>query len=364
MVFKAIKYAAVFSVIAAGGCADGGPSAENTSTKTKQAAMTPSAYPAFGRIVALQPNLSDYISLDAKVEKLAEGFWWSEGPTWNAATNQLYFTDVPQNKMFTWSEKDGLQTFLDPSGVNPASLSEEARTHENELGINGTWLMPDNQLLMASHGARSLELLDLETLERSTFIGDYQGKTFNSPNDIFVAQNGDVFFTDPPYGLKLGDSSLQKELKFNGVYRLSASGELSLIDDSLTRPNGVALSPDEQYLYVTNSDTKDSKIMRYAREAQGFEKGQVWLNTQADLDSGLKGNPDGLAVAADGTVYSTGPGGVLVISPEGELLGRIMIGEDPMGKPTANCTLGGPDGKTLYITSQDTLARVRVKSGL
>lgn len=359
-----MRYAAIAGIILVTGCAEIGPSPKPNTPDTKSQPAAKSAYPTFGRIVALKPALANHISLDAKIEKLADGFWWSEGPTWDNARNQLYFTDVPQNKMFTWSETAGLQTLLDPAGVDPASLSQAVKDQENELGINGTWLTADGNLLMASHGARTLEKLDLDTLERETVVEDYEGKQFNSPNDIFTARNGDIYFTDPPYGLKLADESPQKELEFNGVYRLSAAGELSVIDDTLTRPNGVALSPDEQHLYVTNSDAKDSKIMRYTKGPNGFGSGQVWLNTQADLDSGLKGNPDGLAIAADGTVYSTGPGGVLVISPDGTLLGRIMIGDNPMGKPTANCTLGGPDGKTLYITSQDTLARVRVKSGL
>lgn len=361
MTFTAIKYAALAGLVTLGGCQAKAPS-ETPSTLTTQS-ITQDAYPAFGRITALDPAMANHVALNAKVEKLANGFQWSEGPTWDVKRNQLYFTDVPQNKMFTWSERDGLQTLLDPAGVDPTALSKETLLQENELGINGTWLMPNGRLLIASHGARTVERLDLETLKRETLVDNYRGRKFNSPNDIAMAENLDVYFTDPPYGLKAQDISAQKELDFNGVYRMSAAGELSLIDDSLTRPNGIALSPDERYLYVTNSDVKASKIMRYTAGLNGFANGQVWLDTQVDLDSGLKGNPDGLAVAANGTVYSTGPGGVLVISPEGKLLGRIMIGDDPMGKPTANCTLGGPDGQTLYITSQDTLARVRVKSG-
>lgn len=358
-----MRAAALAGVIMLSGCQANRSEASSVQKNSEPAISVAKSYPAFGRITMLDPALENHIALDARVEKLADGFWWSEGPTWDKTRNQLYFTDVPQNKMFTWSEGDGLQTFLDPAGIDPSTLTEEERATENELGLNGTWLTQKGKLLMASHGARALELLDLETLERTSVIDNYQGKRFNAPNDIFTARNGDIYFTDPPYGLKLQDRSPQKELSFNGVYRLNADNELSLIDDSLTRPNGIALSPDEQYLYVTNSDEKRSKIMRYRAGPNGFGDGEVWLNTQADLDGGLKGNPDGLAIAADGTIYSTGPGGVLVISPDGTVLGRIMIGDDPMGKPTANCTLGGPDGKTLYITSQDTLARVRVKSG-
>lgn len=322
------------------------------------------SYPAFGRIVALDPELANHVALEAKVEKLAEGFWWAEGPSWDPLRNQLYFTDVPQNKMFTWSEQDGLKTYLDPSGLDIKSLPEDEQALWREPGVNGTWMTPDGQLLMANHGARGIETLNLETGERDLLIGAYNGQLLNSPNDLALSKSGDIYFTDPPFGLKNLDDSPLKQQPHNGVYRLAADGAVSLIDDSLTRPNGVALSPDEQVLYVTNSDPKASKIMRYTKQDDGsFGQGEVWLDTQGFLDSGLQGNPDGLAVAADGTVYSTGPGGVMVISPDGKLLGRIMVSDDPMGKKTANTTLGGPDGKTLYMTSQDTLARVRVKSG-
>ena len=326
--------------------------------------QTSRAYTAFGRIVALDPAMADHVALDAKVEKLAEGFWWAEGPSWDPVRNQLYFTDVPQNKMFSWSERDGLKTYLDPSGLDLSSLPENEQTLWREPGVNGTWMAPDGSLLLANHGARGIERMNLETGERALLIGEYKGLSLNSPNDLVLSTSGDIYFTDPPFGLKNLDDSPLKEQPHNGVYRLSADGTLKLIDDSLTRPNGVALSPDEQHLYVTNSDPKLSKIMRYTKQPDGrFGQRELWLDTQGFLDSGLQGNPDGLAVAADGTVYSTGPGGVMVISPQGKLLGRIMVGDDPRGKKTANTTLGGPDGKTLYLTSQDTLARVRVKSG-
>jgi gluconolactonase len=329
-----------------------------------QTTQTSEAYPAFGRIVVLHPALADHVAPGAKVEKLAEGFWWSEGPSWDKKRNQLYFTDVPQNKMFVWSEREGLKTFLDPSGIDVSTLPQKVQDETREAGVNGTWMLGDDTLVMANHGKRAIEKLNLETGEREIIVDNFNGNKFTSPNDLVLAKNGDIYFTDPPFGYKGLNDSFMKEIPHNGVYKYSASdGSVSLIDDSLNRPNGIALSPDEQFLYVPHSDPKASKIMRYTLWDNGFENGEVWLDTQADLDSGLQGNPDGLAVAADGTVYSSGPGGVLVISPEGKLLGRIMVGDDPMGKPTANCTLGGPDGKTLYITSQDTLARVRVKSG-
>ncbi len=329
-----------------------------------QTTQTSEAYPAFGRIVALDPALANHVAPNAKVEKLAEGFWWAEGPSWDKKRNQLYFTDVPQNKMFVWSENQGLKTFLDPSGIDVSTLPQNIQDETREAGVNGTWMLGGDTLVMANHGKRAIEKLNLETGEREIIVDNFEGKKFTSPNDLVLAKNGDIYFTDPPYGYKGLNDSFMKEIPFNGVYKYSAeTGGISLIDSTLNRPNGIALSPNEAHIYVTHSDPIASKIIRYKTQAPGFSNAEVWLDTQADLDSGLKGNPDGLTVAADGTVYSTGPGGVLVISPEGKLLGRIMVGDDPMGKPTANCTLGGPDGKTLYITSQDTLARVRVKSG-
>lgn len=320
---------------------------------------------SFGKVIGLDPALVAVIDPAAPVEKLADGFWWSEGPAWDKARGQLYFSDVPQNKVYTWSAGQGLKTFLDPSGIDPAELTDSAAAQRGDLGVNGMVPARGGGLLLANHGRQSLERLDLETLVRETLSAEFKGRPYNSPNDIIEARGGDIYFTDPPYGLKDQDNSKLPKQPVNGVYRLTPSGEVSLIDGALSRPNGIALSPDEAFLYVSNSDAKAAIIMRYsALPDGGYGHGEIWHDAQADLDSGLNGLPDGMTVAADGTVYATGPGGVLILSPSGTLLGRIQIGLDPKGKATANCTLGGPQGKTLFMTSHDTLARIRVKSGL
>ncbi len=320
---------------------------------------------SFGNVITFDPALETIIDSAARVEKLADGFSWSEGPAWDMTRSRLYFSDVPQNKVFIWSESNGLEVFLDPSAIDPAKLPALVAAQRGDLGVNGILPARGGGLLLANHGRQAVERLDLETLGRETLTSEFRGRPYNSPNDMVEAKNGDIYFTDPPYGLKDQDNSKLPKQPVNGVYRLMPSGEVSLIDGALSRPNGIALSPDEAFLYVANSDAKAAKIMRYwALPGGGYGKGELWHDAQADLDSGLNGLPDGMTVAADGTVYATGPGGVRILSPSGTLLGRIQIGLDPNGKATANCTLGGPDGKTLYITSHDTLARIRVKSGL
>ena len=357
----------LITALAAGSLSACGPAQKSASPQPSAADHTqaPAQPSSFGRVISFSPALNAVLDPSAPIEKLAGGFSWSEGPAWDTRRGRLYFSDVPENIVYSWSEAKGLETFLDPSGIDPQSLPQSVREQRGDMGVNGMLMSRSGELILANHGAQAVETLNLETMTRTTRVSQRRGIPFNSPNDITEASNGDIYFTDPPYGLRDQDASALPKQAVNGVYRLTPSGTLSLIDDQLGRPNGAALSPDEAYLYVTNSDPKFAVIMRYrALAGGGFGEGEIWHNAQADLESGLNGLPDGLAVAADGTVYSTGPGGVLVLSPEGTLLGRIQIGDDPNGKATANCTIGGPDGKTLYMTSHDTLARINILSGL
>lgn len=309
---------------------------------------------SFGTIEVWDDSLSDVILPDMRIEALADGFQWSEGPAWDVERQQIYFSDVPQNMAYRWSETEGLKTFLDPSGID-----NDQAVGFREPGSNGLLMLPDGDLLLANHGKRALEKLDVDTGEREIIVNSFQKKAFNSPNDIARAQDGTLFFTDPPYGLEGMDASPLKQLDFNGVYRLTTEGVLTVIDKAQTFPNGIALSPDESTLYVAVSDPDNPVIMRYTQDNEGnFGRGEIWFDASAYVNEGLPGLPDGMAVADSGHVFATGPGGIFILSPSGKALGQIR-----MGRATANCTFGD-DGNTLYMTAGDTLARVRVINGV
>lgn len=300
-------------------------------------------------ILMLDPALEEIISPSAEIELLATGFMWAEGPTWDTKRQKLYFSDVPANKAYSWSAQGGLTTFLDPSGVanNPEGFREP--------GTNGLLYIEPDTLLLANHGKRAIESMSLMTRDRHIVIDRYKGQRFNSPNDIAIARSGALFFTDPPYGLAGLDRSPLKELSFNGVYMLAERNDLVPIDTSLSFPNGVALSPDEQSLYVAVSDPDAPHIYRYEKTATGWSEKQVFFDATPYLERGWPGLPDGMAVAASGHLFATAPGGVFVIAPEGTLLGVIRL-----ERPTANCAFGG-DGSKLFITSQDRLLSVQTR---
>ena len=311
------------------------------------------AYPAIGRVRRLDPALDAIIAPDAIIEQLAEGFTWSEGPVWIANGGYLLFSDVPENRIHRWSEADGLSTFMSPSG-----LAGPADPAMREAGSNGLFPDAPGTILMSDSGSRTVARLDLATQAKTVLAARYQGKRFNSPNDLIKARNGAIFFTDPPYGLKDDDRSPAKELAFNGVYRLAPDGTVSLLDDSLTRPNGVGLSPDERTLYVAVSDPASSILYAYDLDAAGaVSNRRVLSDMTSQVGEANPGLPDGLKVAHDGMLFATGPGGVHVITPQGRTLGVIET-----GGPIANCAFGGPGGDVLYMTSGSKLARVRTKT--
>lgn len=287
----------------------------------------------------------------AELETLADGFTWSEGPTWDRVRQRLYFTDVPGNVAYSWSEEEGLSTFLDPSGV-AASGAQGLR----EAGANGLWFGADGQLYLCNHGERAVQRMDVETKARETLAGAFEGQRFNSPNDLVRAADGTIYFTDPPYGLEGLNASPLKEMTANGVYRLAPDGAVERLFDELTFPNGIALSPDERWLYVAQSDPEAPHIFRAPlREGRPAGPLKRIFDASAFLAAGDPGLPDGMAVSAAGTLFATGPGGVLVLSPDGDLLARILT-----GRATANCAFGGADGRDLYITANDRLMRARV----
>ena len=287
---------------------------------------------------------------DATIEKLAEGFGWAEGPVWIAKGSYVLFSDVPGNKMWKWSEALGLELFLDPSGgVNPDPAIWR------EAGSNGLYADGPNSILVADTGSRMISRLDLSTKRKTPVATSFDGHRLSTPNDVVRTRSGVLFFSDPPYGFSKGDAAEQKEISFNGVYRVGTDGKVTVIEKSLTRPNGVALSPDERTLYVTQSEPERGIIMAYTLDAKANVTGSRLFHDATDLaKAGGSGLPDGLTVAEDGTLFVGAPGGVLVLSKDGKRLGRIST-----GKTTANCKFGD-DGRTLYLTSSDMLARIRL----
>jgi gluconolactonase len=302
------------------------------------------------RIDRWDPAMDAIVPKDWKIEKLAEGFGWAEGPIWVKKGNYLLFTDVPGNKMWKWSEKGGLEKFLDPSGaanVDPAIW--------REAGANGLAILDAKHILLADTGSRMIQKLNLKSKKKTPVASAFEGKKLSSPNDVAKTKSGVLFFTDPPYGFQKGDEAAQKEVPFNGVYRMGKDGKVTAIEKELRRPNGVALSPDESTLYVTQSEPSKAIVMAYSLDAKGNVTGKKLFHDFTDLvGPDAPGLPDGLTVAADGTIFTSAPGGVIVLSKEGKRLGRI--GD---GKATANCKFG-EDGKTLFLTSHNMLARIRL----
>ena len=302
-----------------------------------------------GSIERLDPALDALVPANARVEQLADGFDWSEGPVWRRSGGYLLFSDVPRNTIYRWREGEGLTVFLRPAGYTAPDPPGR------ELGSNGLTLDPQGRLVMADHGNRVVARLDESNYTKTTLADRYEGKRLNSPNDLVYRSNGDLYFTDPPYGLKGLQDDPAKELPFSGVYRRSAAGELTLLTQELRFPNGIALSPDERTLYVANSDPDRAIWMAYDVQPDGtVGRGRVLFDATPLVRQGRKGLPDGLRVDAKGNLFATGPGGVLVITPDGRHLGTIATPQ-----ATANCAFGD-DGSTLYMTSHMRLLRVRL----
>ena len=290
------------------------------------------------------------ISKNAKIEILAEGFGWAEGPVWIPELNGILFSDVPNNKAYLWTEKKGLSLFLYPSGMtNHAPYNKSA-------GSNGLGLDSDGNLILCQHGDRSISRLNnwfFEEPKYDVLVDHFNGKWLNSPNDLVFDKQGSIYFTDPPYGLRNGDEDDLKELNFNGVFKWSAREEVKLVEKNMSRPNGIALSLDEKTAYVANSDPANDVIMAFDVLEDGFLNGRIFFDGNI-LSQTREGLFDGLKMHSSGIIFATGPGGVLLLDSMGVHLGTIMP-----GKKTANCSFD-KDEQYLYLTSTDVLARVKL----
>lgn len=304
-----------------------------------------------GQLVVADNAFYDLIEKDAKIEVLAEGFDWSEGPAWVKNGGYLLFSDVPRNTIYKWKEGEGITEFLKPSGYTGKM------PYGDEPGSNGLIINQKGNLVACEHGDRRVSEMPLDIGGKRTLADNHAGKRFNSPNDVIQKSNGDYYFTDPPYGLPKKWDDTTRETGIFGVYRVAKNGLVTLLVRTMTRPNGLAFSPDEKTLYVAQSDPDKAVIMAFPVMPDGtVNKGKILYDATSDVKKGLKGLPDGLRVDTKGNLFATGPGGVLVITPAGKLLGRIDTGE-----ATANCSWGD-DGTVLYITADMYLCRIKTKT--
>ncbi len=320
---------------------------QETSPVTEQ-----SKYALTGEIEVFDPLFESLIPKDAQLEILADSFTWCEGPVYVPKHNMVLLSDIPNNKIFKWTEANGLEEYLQPSGYS----GNENR--EGEPGSNGLLLNREGQLVLCQHGNRQIGLMEAPMEAQQpvyrTLIDKWEGKRFNSPNDAVYDQQGNLFFTDPPYGLpgKLEDPN--KEIPFQGVYRLSNDGKVALAANDVRLPNGITFSLDYKTLYVANSDSLNAVWMAYDHGEDGkLTNGRVFYDAN-HMVKNEKGLPDGLKVGKNGNIWATGPGGVLVFSPEGKLLGRIRTGQ-----LTSNCAFN-EDKTELYITAHYFLMRLKL----
>jgi gluconolactonase len=314
------------------------------------------------KVEKLAAGLEQIVPANATLEKVATGFTWTEGPVWVHA-GYLLFADIPANTIHKWTPTGGTSVFMKPSG-----WTEATPFGGKEPGSNGMTLDSHGRLTVAGHARRNVWRLEsMNPHAKITVLADsYQGKKLNSPNDLVYKSDGSLYFTDPPYGLATqSDGDPQKQLTVNGVYRLDgalehapgappAHDKLRLLISDLPRPNGLAFSPGEKYLYVDCSDPQKKVWMRYVVKPDGgVTDGKLILDVSSDRRDGA---PDGMKVDQKGNIYSTGPGGIWIFSPELQHLGTI-----DMPERTGNLAWGDADGKTLYIMASTSVYRIKLK---
>lgn len=311
-------------------------------------------YPTTGSVQGLDPRLDRIIAPGALPEILAEGFDWSEGPLWLPEQQKVIFSDVPANSIFEWSEQEGLKLYLKPSGYT------DTIARGGETGSNGLLLDGEGRLVLCQHGdrrmARMMAPLDAPEARFETLAGSWGGKKFNSPNDAVFRSNGDLFFTDPAFGMEFRYQDPRREMEFTGVFKVGTDGSVTLLSDQLNAPNGIGFSPDESQLYVANSGGEPGPVWMVYDVAQDgtLSNTRIFCDASAASDT-LQGGPDGLVVREDGIIFATGPGGVWVLDPDGELLGIIKTGQ-----ATSNCTLDAKN-RYLYMTADMYLMRIRLR---
>ena len=309
-----------------------------------------------GKIEIYDKSASGIIDSNAIIQVIGRNFKWVEGPVWIAGKKMLLFSDVPENKVFQWKEGDTTKLFLTPSGYT----DNAPRAGEN--GANGLALDKEGRLLLCQSGNRQVARLnasfDAPQPKFTILAANYNGKKFNSPNDLVTDSKNNIYFTDPIYGLPKGAEDATRELNFEGVYKISADGKTTLLIDSILRPNGIALSGNERILYVASSDDKHPKWYAYRLDEKGnIESGKVLLDgTVMKEKATVKQGADGFKIDKYGNIFSAGPDGVNIISPAGKLIGLIKI----FDRRASNCAFNETKD-VLYITATDLILKVKLR---
>lgn len=302
---------------------------------------------------SLDPAFDALVSKDAKAEVLADGFMWCEGPVWIEKHKMLVFSDVRKNVIYKWTQEKGKELYLDPSGYTGTI------PRGGELGSNGLGLSNDGKLVICQDGNRQVVIMDAP-LDKpqpkfKVLASSYKGLKFDSPNDLAFMSNGDIYFTDPPYGLEKNVADPLKEAKYQGVYKISKNGEVTLLTTEIARPNGIGLFPGEKQILIANSDPANPVWYMYDLDKNGLFTNQRVFYSAKTTEQGFFGSPDGLKIDKQGNVFATGPGGVWIFNKAGKLLGQIMI-----DRLTSNCSFSA-DQKTLYVTNTNRVLKIMLR---
>jgi gluconolactonase len=310
-------------------------------------------YKTTGTIERLDPALDSIISPDAKAEIIEDSFVWSEGPVWVERQKMLLVSDVRKNTVYKWTEEKGKEVYLTPSGYTGSV------PRGGEMGSNGLTLDNNNNLILCQDGDRQIGRMDapLDKPEAKfiSLANNYKGKKFNSPNDIVVDSKGEIYFTDPPYGLEKGMDDPKKEIPFQGVYKIKTNGDVILLLDSLTRPNGIAFLPGEKQIIIANSDPDKPNWYIYDMKGDSLANGRIFYSA-VGYDKSSKGLPDGMKVDKNGNIFAAGPGGFYFFNSSGKLLGKLNLPDAP-----SNCALSA-DQKTLYMTNDMQVLRLKMRN--
>jgi gluconolactonase len=328
-------------------------SCNSNNTSNKTSASTKDS--AVASIELYDSSANEAINKNAFIQVIATGFKWAEGPVWIPAKQMLLFSDVPNNKIYKWTQADSVQLFLSPSGYTGTA------PRKGEVGSNGLTLDNKGRLLLCQDGDRQIGILnaslDSPKASYTTVTSNYNGKKFNSPNDIIVSSNGTIYFTDPIYGLEKGADDPARELQFEGVFKVDTSGKTILLIDSISRPNGIALSNDEKILYVASSNDAHSKWYAYNLDDKGnITRGKVLLDAaELKAKATVQQGCDGFKVDKHGNIFSAGPDGVCIISPQGKLIGLIRV----YNKRASNCAFNETKD-VLYVTATDMILKIQL----